>query len=188
MVKLVILGFLTLAACLCILVRRNKIQFVRGNVSMKKLLVLLTVVMLMLSSLTTVLAAPKPDNGLGGASKHLQDKFGLSNASDHFKMVKTESDSLGYKHVKLQQVVNGIPVYGGEYIVHFNKSGNIYSDSGKFFEKAKGFKAKGQFITKEAAINAAKKDIDFAGKTAASGSKYQDDEIKAELYLYKVDE
>lgn len=44
----------------------------------------------------------------------------IESPSDEFKVVKTDNDELGFTHIKLQQEINGIPIYGAEVIYHFN--------------------------------------------------------------------
>ena len=44
----------------------------------------------------------------------------ISNPSEEFKVIKTEADDLGFTHVKLQQEIDGIPIYGAEVIFHYN--------------------------------------------------------------------
>lgn len=44
----------------------------------------------------------------------------INNPSEEFKIIKTEVDELGFTHVKMQQEISGIPVYGSEVIFHSN--------------------------------------------------------------------
>ena len=154
---------------------------------MKKLLALLVIVVFMFSCITTAFAAAEPDQDFDNAAKHMKDKFGLDDAAKHLKKIRVTTDELGYKHVKLQQLVGGIPVYGGQYIVHFDNNGEVYADSGKFHEKAINFKAKGKYINKNSAIQIAKDDINFIGEDVVA-EEYQPDSIGAELYLYNYND
>ncbi len=45
----------------------------------------------------------------------------LTNAANEFRIVKTETDDLGIEHVRLQQKINNIDVYGAEIILHGKK-------------------------------------------------------------------
>lgn len=56
--------------------------------------------------------------------------FGLSN-EDEMRLRKTETDHLGYKHYRFEQYYKGIRVDGGQYIVHQNNDGLLYSANGK---------------------------------------------------------
>jgi len=50
---------------------------------------------------------------------------------EDFNVVSSIKDSLGQTHVKLQQTLRGLPVVGGEYIVHSDASGNVVAMNGK---------------------------------------------------------
>lgn len=58
--------------------------------------------------------------------------MGIQNPSEEFKIVKTDNDELGYTHVKLQQVINNIPIYGSEVIYHFTDKESFLN--GRFTE------------------------------------------------------
>jgi len=47
---------------------------------------------------------------------------------------RTQTDRLGYTHVRLEQRYKGIPVVGGELIVHRNKQNITYQINGKYME------------------------------------------------------
>jgi len=145
-------------------------------------------VVLMVSLLSMTFVTAAQDDDLEGSENLLKAKFGLNDPAKHFKKVKVKSDELGYKHVKLQQISEGIPVYGGEYMVHFDNSGNVYFENGKFHEKAMNFKAKGKFIKDEEAIQIAKEDIGFKEEASGETEMLQQDSFDAELYLYNVND
>ncbi len=63
---------------------------------------------------------------------NLAGLFRISDASQEFIARKTQSDSLGYHHVRLQQQVQDMPVVGGEVLVHFNKEGMAYEVNGRY--------------------------------------------------------
>jgi bacillolysin len=50
----------------------------------------------------------------------------------HFRITKTETDALGMTHVRLQEVVNGIPVYGSQQTIHLGKDGSVQSYFGQY--------------------------------------------------------
>jgi len=66
--------------------------------------------------------------------------FVKANAASIFNAVGTEdfdaksvtSDALGQTHVKLQQTLRGLPVVGGELIVHSDRTGNVTAINGRF--------------------------------------------------------
>lgn len=49
-----------------------------------------------------------------------------------WKLISEKKDELGFEHLKFQQVHQGIPVHGGQLILHFNKTGKLYKTGGKF--------------------------------------------------------
>jgi Zn-dependent metalloprotease len=53
------------------------------------------------------------------------------NGTEDFEAVDETTDGLGKKHIKLQQLLNGLPVVGGEYIVHSDASGNVFAMNGR---------------------------------------------------------
>lgn len=151
---------------------------------MKKLFAVFVAAFFIVSS-WPILSADAAIDDMDGTAKHLKEKFKVNDTAKNFKKVKVKYDKLGYKHVKVQQIAEGIPVYGSEYIVHFDKKGNIYSASGKFKREAGNFKIKGKFISRNAAIKAAENGVGFK-KQSTSDEEYQADMISAELYLYNV--
>ncbi len=44
----------------------------------------------------------------------------IQNPSEEFRIIKTQEDDLGFTHIKFQQEIKDIPVYGAEVIYHFN--------------------------------------------------------------------
>lgn len=57
----------------------------------------------------------------------------ISNPEDEFSLVSDETDELGLRHLKLTQSYKGVPIYGGEAVVHTNKSGVAEFMMGKIF-------------------------------------------------------
>ena len=58
----------------------------------------------------------------------------LINASEPlntFTAFHTQTDELGMKHIRYNQSYNGIPIFGGQQIVHFDVNGAQKSISGK---------------------------------------------------------
>jgi len=153
---------------------------------MKKTFALFMAVVLVVSLLSMTFVTAAQNDDLEGTEKLLKAKFGLDDPAKHFKKVKVKSDELGYKHVKLQQVSQGIPVYGGEYMLHFDNEDKVYFENGKFHEKAMNFRAEGKFIKEGEAIRIAKGDIGFTEEAADETEMLQEDAFDAELYLYNV--
>lgn len=54
------------------------------------------------------------------------------NGSEDFDLVSTNRDSLGQTHVKFQETLRGLPVFGAEFVVHSDKNGNVFAMNGRF--------------------------------------------------------
>ena len=57
--------------------------------------------------------------------------FGLSDPSRELSVSQEQEDELGMKHVRYDQQYQGVPVYGGQLIVHLNKDLAIKSANGR---------------------------------------------------------
>lgn len=91
-----------------------------------------------------------------------KNQFFVEDAANEFLELSNKSDELGYTHVKVQQVVKGIPVYGNEYIVHFNNLGQVVLVNGKFNSQARNSKIdKKAFIGENKALEIAKTQVKF---------------------------
>lgn len=64
--------------------------------------------------------------------------FRLDNPRAELESVTASTDTLGMHHVRLQQVFDGIPVWGGEISVHFDAKGEIYLVQGHYIPTPKG--------------------------------------------------
>ncbi|MFZ4544748.1 MAG: hypothetical protein ACOYOA_11900, partial [Saprospiraceae bacterium] len=61
----------------------------------------------------------------------IQQEIGFAAMSNDFQLKETSKDELGMEHFKMQQVFNGIPVYGAEIILH-SSEGEINLMNGRF--------------------------------------------------------
>ena len=52
--------------------------------------------------------------------------------TEDFEAIGSTKDNFGHTHVRLQQRLRGLPVYGAEYIVHADGNGNVYAINGRF--------------------------------------------------------
>ena len=66
-----------------------------------------------------------------GVMNHLAPLFDDGAHATEYRPRKSERDSLGYQHVRLQQVHRGLPVSGFEVIVHFDQEGRVYQVNGE---------------------------------------------------------
>lgn len=118
---------------------------------------------------------------MNGVYKFFNDnkvKFGIEDAETEFSEISSKNDNLGFKHIKTQQMVNGIPVYGNEYIVHFNNSSEVYAVNGSFDAAARKAKPdKTKFIKPDKAIDIAKSQVHFDSLEMDPNAK---------LYLYNI--
>jgi len=77
---------------------------------------------------------------LGPGATDKAAKAFLKSQKDLLQMAGTEdfdtesvmTDSLGQTHVKFQQTLKGLPVFGAEYIVHTNAAGKVLAINGHF--------------------------------------------------------
>ncbi len=75
-----------------------------------------------------------PRNDAKAAKDFLQgqrDLLKMTGAED-FDVVSTLVDKLGQNHVKLRESLHGLPVIGAEYVIHSDRSGNVFALNGRF--------------------------------------------------------
>lgn len=58
------------------------------------------------------------------AWKEIKKKYTLSNPLE-YSVIHEEMDDLGIQHTRIQQLYNGIPIYGGDMMVHIQPDGNF---------------------------------------------------------------
>jgi Zn-dependent metalloprotease len=63
--------------------------------------------------------------------KHAQD-WGIQNADTEFRLDRISQDNLGQEHVRLDQIYNGISVFGQQLIVHMDRNGKLLSVTGNY--------------------------------------------------------
>lgn len=69
------------------------------------------------------------------AFQFLQSQRGLLKLNDpNSELEKTDLtvDDMQFKHIKTRQVVNGVPIWGKEIIVHLNRKNQVYMVNGNF--------------------------------------------------------
>jgi len=59
--------------------------------------------------------------------------LGIQKPSEEFVLWGSSRDQLGMTHVRMSQQYNGVPVFGGEIVVHFNADGSARSLNGRYF-------------------------------------------------------
>ena len=75
-----------------------------------------------------------PAEAAMAAMKSLGEMWGVTDPAASLTVWSADADSLGYTHVRLRQIYNGIEVDGRELIVHLNAAGNVYEVNGEFLE------------------------------------------------------
>ena len=58
--------------------------------------------------------------------------YGMQDAAKEFAAQRTDADELGFHHVRLAQMHQGLRVVGGDLIVHFNANGEAYQINGQY--------------------------------------------------------
>ncbi|MBI2437867.1 MAG: M4 family metallopeptidase, partial [Lentisphaerae bacterium] len=63
---------------------------------------------------------------------NLSGIMGIRDAQQEFAAQGVETDTLGFQHVRASQTYQGLKVFGGKVIVHFNPDGAAYQVNGRF--------------------------------------------------------
>jgi bacillolysin len=96
------------------------------------------------------------------AYRFINDKKSLlqiESPNAEFEVSKVMQDELGMTHIKMQQVSNGVEVWGKEMIVHVGKDGFAASLTGRIASTKSIVVPASPNVAKEAAVNAALADI-----------------------------
>jgi bacillolysin len=81
-----------------------------------------------LGTTDTSLVALRAGDALAPALRGIAPVFGLR--AEDLQVRSTRTDDLGFTHVRYDQVRKGIPVVGGELILHVNTRGQVYAANG----------------------------------------------------------
>src|SRR6266508_6025520 len=118
---------------------------------------------------------PRPswvDVGLSRSTAHLranQTSLGLANPDAELTLLAADQDDLGMTHVRLDQLWNGVPVFGGQIVVHLDAMDKASLSPLKFnFTTGRVFKDARQVNTNalipgSSAIALAKADLRYTG-------------------------
>ena len=79
-----------------------------------------------------VAATERPEERAFGVLANLARLYQMSEPRQEMSVRRTEGDTLGYQHVRMAQVYQGLRVFGGDLIVHFNKQGQAYQVNGEY--------------------------------------------------------
>lgn len=89
-------------------------------------------------------------------------EFGLLNAHAEFKLLEAIEDGRGYKDVRLDQLHNGVEVFGGQIMTHLDNNGALVDVSGHFYDDARIDTT--PMINEAQAIEAAKSALGHSGE------------------------
>lgn len=122
-----------------------------------------------------------------GYLKEKKDAIHISGDLKHQLTIKQKQfdSETGTEHFKLQQVVQGIPVYGAQQTVHLDKQGNVSSYLGSFIPDVEENVANGLAPKIEAADAISIANADATKEIGILGPPETDP--KAELYIYPLD-
>jgi bacillolysin len=70
-------------------------------------------------------AAPMPAQATYAFLAKHREVFGMDDPAAEFTAVKEGRDEYGWTHVRLQQQVAGVPVFGGELLAHYDTAGDL---------------------------------------------------------------
>ncbi len=120
-------------------IKSNKLKSSRGqNLSLAAVVFFGLIVM---ASIPVVVAAQGGNSvaddkiALQASISHLKEKasaWGIQDAEKEFKVRRVSHDDLGQIHVRLDQIHNGVPVFGEQVIVHLNNDGKLKSITGDY--------------------------------------------------------
>jgi bacillolysin len=106
---------------------------------------------------------------------YLAGHLGVSDPTAEYQPIDYMKDELGMRHFRLQQVYNGLRVFGQHLIVHIAKEGEVRDSTGRYRESVAGMDTEPVLEPAEA-IEIARKDLGVEPK----------DEFSAELLIYPV--
>ncbi len=66
-----------------------------------------------------------------------RDVYGIRNAASELSVERLDLDKLGQKHVRMKQQYEGLPVFGGQLISHFDTDGVLSAVNGTYVEGIK---------------------------------------------------
>ena len=106
---------------------------------------------------------------------HYRSLFKLKQPREELIVSSTQIDNLDYKHVRLQQVYQGIPVWGSELIVHINADEVVYLAGGHYIPSPENISLKPDYNEEKA--------VEIASKLS-SDLRHHCPQCKAHLIIY----
>ncbi len=77
-------------------------------------------------------SADKSVDGIRFLSEN-KDLFGLKEPDKELKVISNITDENGMTHIKYQQHINGVKIFHGQLIAHFNSDGAVESVNGRYY-------------------------------------------------------
>lgn len=77
-------------------------------------------------------SASAPEQEALSVLENISGLMGARAPASEFALRDAISDGLGYRHMRMNQIHNGLRVVGGQIIVHFNASGEAYQVNGRY--------------------------------------------------------
>ena len=112
--------------------------------------------------------------GINATERAALARGGASPGGSDLRLAKTDTDAVGFTHVKLNQSYQGLPVLGAQLVVHMNDKG-ITAVNGKFVPDISVSTVPA--VTKPAAIEAA-----LAAARKTGGSELRADKVEVAIY------
>jgi len=101
-------------------------------------------VILLLATVACAATPPKPDTKAAARSADLRlaldylaqksDRFHLKDPAKQLRLKREKRDLLGFRHLRFEQVHEGVALWGREILVHINRSGEVYRATGEAVE------------------------------------------------------
>ncbi|CAM4239737.1 M4 family metallopeptidase [Zobellia roscoffensis] len=79
----------------------------------------------------SLVAKQAPEDVVRDYLTDVKDLIYIENPDVEFTEISNKTDVLGQKHIKMQQVFNGVKVYGSEVILHLDKSNKVNALNGR---------------------------------------------------------
>ena len=120
----------------------------------------------------------------------VKNAMNIKNPAEEFDVTRVETDDLGQSHVRMQQKFGGLPVWGGEVIVH-ERNGAISMMNGVYFPTPSVLELDPS-IEKTIAENAVKTDLSskttFKVLNEASKKYIGGEQLRSELIIFHVND
>ncbi len=113
------------------------------------------------------LAAPTGVPPADAAARFLAANAAVFGLTDPVVVRGVETDPLGLTHVRVQQTVGGVPVFGGDAVVHLDRAGGIYALSGHLRPAEAAARTSAPAVSADQALASARADVQPAAERRA---------------------